>query len=1006
MTIQGNEGGAHSSLYESSLVEAHSPDESKAGYEFDEGVRRSRADVNSNEDVSGSETVLVDNYTHLIPLPSSSASASASSRSSIASHPERPLPDTLLGVGTIGGTSNPAALPESTTTTNNHSRQASLNTDSGRPVRDSSLDALEKVNGRDLISSRTTQTGSGYLRKPSQHTPDDLEITEIPEPPPSLSPSASKVHDKTAAQNASDGSHQGPALNHARYLKPSRLGSYKQTVQALSRHLPHLRHTLEKTRHHGINIKCYDYIDGLLVSGSFDTQITDFRGASKHTKNKLCQSLKDDIPEDVNLRFIVVEDLSVELIEILGSTFGISPEFFEEHLINSGWQDGIYQDREADTWITRGMEKNYMSIKWYRPTMPKSSWPSSAADRIKLLDPEYPLLPWTEADSVRGPNRAATIEIVEHKASLTTNILRQDWRLTTNMEDVAPLLSPSAWEERATVWSKHLGRCHVGGSFSFGCLASTAKSQTAVVLLLDPLPVLKDPGAAAALEARCNREIAKESAASGRIDLDAGAGNYINALKVLRGPTPGTFAKAPRKLLSRLMRFIAPSLSSPSAHDTCEFVKAEEGLPPVTEVSEQAVAEGSQAGITPDIEPVLDQRKPGRDISAVLGPSLGRLTGSVLAKLEAGDENSEPQIVDEEEGTDSTTLEPLFHCLFANVLPRGPPIDYSLLVSSDNIQHLADQLAGTNSTAVDLARWIEHREHRQLSRQTKFGPLDLLFGIISRDTLELIHLMDLALSEIGHDILDDSIIQQRLLHWRYLIEKFDLELRQLQKSLIKFAEFLSPSQIAKPSVQPSKSTESVPLHDLLKDNLKHLTELQQRTSRSYKSLMANMSIVESKRGIAEAESVTKLTELAFLFIPLTFSASIFSMQVRELDATRVSIAAFFILAIIITTSSYGLRLFIRSTSVIRLKKRCLDQVRVDAELTPGSPIPTRVFLIWLWHRIGLFAVFASLLVVLLIALLAVLWTRDINNGYKAILTVLILVFILVAVYYTRNLNVL
>ncbi|KAL9118148.1 MAG: hypothetical protein Q9187_005311 [Circinaria calcarea] len=912
MTTRGNESRTHSSLYESSFIVPHDPDESKAGDEFDFGTRRSPTDITNNDYVPGSETVPVGNDTFLIPLPSS---ANASSRGSIASHSERPSLDTLLRVG---GISNPAALvplPESVATINNHSHQASLNSDSGRSVRTSSLDALEETNRCDLVSARTdAQTRSGYLRKPSERTLDDLEITEVLESPPSPPPFASRVHDRTTAQNASDSSQQG---------------LYRQTIKALSTHLPHLQHTLQKTRHHGINIKWYDYIDGLLVSTPLRFQTPDFRRTSKHYKNKFRRALKDDIPEDVNLRFIVVEDLSVELIEILGSTFGISPEFFEEHLINSGWHDGTYQDREADTWITRGMEKSYTSIRWYRPTMPKFAQPNSADDRIKLLKPENPLLVWTEAVS----NESVTMGRVKHKASPTTNILRQDWSLGTNAEKVAPLLSPSAWEERATVWSKHLEGCHV------------------VVLLLDPLPVLKDhvEGAAAALESLGHYKIATRPTVSSSAAVDARGANHIDESKVHRSPALlkiRTFAKAPRKLWSKLMSYVAPSLSSPSAHDAREFVGAEEGLPPVTEVPEQAEA-------------------------------------------------------DEKERTESIALQPWEYCLFANVLRRGPPINYNLLVSSDNMHNLEHPLVGTNSTAADLCQWVQHRQHRQLSAQARFGPLDFLFDIISGDTLELIHLMDLALSEIGHDILDDSVIQQRLLHWRHLIEKFDITLRQLQKSLIQFAGFLTPTQMAKSSVQPNKPTGSVPLNILLQDSLKHLSELQQRTSKSYKSLMANMSIINSKRGIAEAESVTKLTELAFFFIPLTFSASIFSMQVRELNPTRVSVSAFFILAIIITASSYGLRLFIRSASVIRLRKRCLDQVRSDAELTPGTPIPTRVFIICLWQRIWIFMVIASLFIVLPIALLAVLWTRDINNGYKAMLTVLILVFFLAA-YYMRS----
>ena len=43
--------------------------------------------------------------------------------------------------------------------------------------------------------------------------------------------------------------------------------------------------------------------------------------------------------------------------------------------------------------------------------------------------------------------------------------------------------------------------------------------------------------------------------------------------------------------------------------------------------------------------------------------------------------------------------------------------------------------------------------------------------------------------------------------------------------------------------------------------------------------MAIMSIVESQKAITEAEEVSKLTKLAFLFIPLTFVAGLCGMNV-------------------------------------------------------------------------------------------------------------------------------
>ena len=181
-----------------------------------------------------------------------------------------------------------------------------------------------------------------------------------------------------------------------------------------------------------------------------------------------------------------------------------------------------------------------------------------------------------------------------------------------------------------------------------------------------------------------------------------------------------------------------------------------------------------------------------------------------------------------------------------------------------------------------------------------------------------------------------------------------------------------------------------------------MNSVRQRTTRSHKSLMANMSIVESKRGIAEAESVTKLTELAFFFIPLTFSASIFSMQVKELNASQISIAAFFILAIIITTAPYALRILIRSENFIDFRRKLLKDIRQDAGPAPVSPVPTQTFLAWLWRRVGLLTIIVTVLVVLPVTPVAVLWTRDMNHGFKVLLTIFLLAFILAASYVTGN----
>jgi hypothetical protein len=104
-----------------------------------------------------------------------------------------------------------------------------------------------------------------------------------------------------------------------------------------------------------------------------------------------------------------------------------------------------------------------------------------------------------------------------------------------------------------------------------------------------------------------------------------------------------------------------------------------------------------------------------------------------------------------------------------------------------------------------------------------------------------------------------------------------------------------------------------------------------------------MSILDSRRSIAEAESVGKLTELAFIFIPITFAASVFSMQIKELQ-NAVPLRSFIIACVITLACSYGLRLFVRSRLLRWSMQRLIEDVREYAEVQPNRPIPTGKFI--------------------------------------------------------------
>jgi Mg2+ and Co2+ transporter CorA len=61
--------------------------------------------------------------------------------------------------------------------------------------------------------------------------------------------------------------------------------------------------------------------------------------------------------------------------------------------------------------------------------------------------------------------------------------------------------------------------------------------------------------------------------------------------------------------------------------------------------------------------------------------------------------------------------------------------------------------------------------------------------------------------------------------------------------------------------------------------------------------MNTISILESKKGLQQAERVGLLTFLAYLFIPLTFISSVFRMNVTTFTSPNPSLWAFFATAI-------------------------------------------------------------------------------------------------------------
>ena len=228
--------------------------------------------------------------------------------------------------------------------------------------------------------------------------------------------------------------------------------SYAKVVQSLCENLRYLQNVVCEGRGKPVKLDCYEYAEGKLLSRKT------FRSAESskllsEDNDLLSHYLENVPPNPLELQLLVATDLSIPLMNCLGSSHGMNPEMCEEHLINSGWQDGVYHDSQSDAWITCNMIKDYTSIKWYRP-MQRLLRSEYSADRFWLLREGIKL------KDVRYAAGKFTRQIFEVKPS--TNILRREWTLSTSIEDISLRGASLLWEERATVWTRQYKTRRIG----------------------------------------------------------------------------------------------------------------------------------------------------------------------------------------------------------------------------------------------------------------------------------------------------------------------------------------------------------------------------------------------------------------------------------------------------------------------------------------------------------------------------------------------------------------
>jgi hypothetical protein len=318
-----------------------------------------------------------------------------------------------------------------------------------------------------------------------------------------------------------------------------------------------------------------------------------------------------------------------------------------------------------------------------------------------------------------------------------------------------------------------------------------------------------------------------------------------------------------------------------------------------------------------------------------------------------------------------------------------------------------DELRKLDRSFVNLSATFDClRPHDSTAQHSAVGAFDAspvitLLKIIENDTRALFRSLEWTLEDISHESQDDFLVARRLSEWRKLMNNFEIEIPAIARRLKHFADFVfRPNGEQDYPGEVSRIIEAVDLD---------IAKAKSRLADAYAGLRADMQFTESRRSITEAQTVTRLTELAFVFVPLSFCASLFSMSIKELE-NDVPVWIFVVTALATIALAYAVRLFVGSELLVNSTRRSVERFW-GASSSDKRGFDAPIFTIaWftaqeIWNDVGLAIVvpvvkFAGLATMIALPV-AFMWTSEsMGNGFNTAVTLLIVLSIALSMMVT------
>lgn len=327
-------------------------------------------------------------------------------------------------------------------------------------------------------------------------------------------------------------------------------------------------------------------------------------------------------------------------------------------------------------------------------------------------------------------------------------------------------------------------------------------------------------------------------------------------------------------------------------------------------------------------------------------------------------------------------------------LPIAPRTHLSL--PANKLDATETDLAELRASTQQMTPTIDAIQHwsvvsAQPSPEGLRGELLLpLFQVVRADTKAFVRVLKATLQRISKDSLDDYLMERQLAAWRRLMNDMQAELPTVRDSFHSFLSFLSG---------PGDDAVCKAVKDMVAELNEDIWDLQKRIDSTYAALRVDMQFSESRRSIMEAKTLTKLTELAFIFIPLSFVSSLFSMSVKELEG-GVPIWTFVLTAIAMASLAYGIRWIVANDFLAESSRRALERFWAKRNVSRGARVPVITLALLtiqdVWETGGRDLFLKILLSVVLPAFLLVpvgfLWhSTGLDTGFKLSVTLLLVV---------------